>query len=385
MEKRKIYKVLLTGGPCGGKTTSINQLRQALSEKYDVYIVPELGEFMAKVGVTFEPLSQITEEYKKNFWDSQMGIQMSREDNLRFFFGDNGRDVVILCDRGLWDCFAFGPDHLRRDYLTESKQSRQQLLIDRYDLIVVMVSSAFGIPEIYGLDNNILRIENLQEAIDLEKRILDIYAGHPNMFLVDNFVKDIDIKIARICDGVNRFIDQESPLMTIRKLLIPSNETWERLLKSIPCLKKFTVSEKHNFLEPSDNNSCVKLVQRRCTDDHETTEVNWLVTKAGDSCRNKRDKITKTQYESRMNTLLSPRHWEVDKSITVFIDLRDNGVHNIWELHHVLTKTGETSILKVKRDFCYPAGVFPFDIDLEECQDVSDKTEFATEFLARKN
>lgn len=384
MEAKKVHKVLLTGGPCGGKTTSINQLKQALSDKHDVYVVSELGEFMAKVGVTFESMSETMPEYTKNFWASQVGMQISREDNLRFFFGKGGRDIILLCDRGIWDCFAFGPDHLRIEYLSESKNSRQLLLEDRYDLVVVMVSSAFGIPEIYGLDNNILRTENLQQAIDLEKRMLDIYSGHPNMFIVDNFVKNIGLKIERVCKGVSRFIAQENPLMTIHKLKIPSKKCMDRIMDRIPSLKRYVVTEKHTFLVPSQEDSHAKLVKRSFNDGHEVMEVHWLVIKPNTSGRNRRIKIEGSFYESRLAAQNSAHHCEVRKTITTFIDLRESGVHNIWEIHCWATHDGETYILKVKRDFDYPSGTFSLDVDLEECQDAFGKTEFTTEFIARR-
>jgi hypothetical protein len=385
MDSRKIYKVLLTGGPCGGKTTSINRLKTILSEKFDVYVVRELGEFMATVGVVFEPLSEITREYKKNFWDSQLGIQICLEDNLRFFFQNNSRDVIILCDRGLWDCFAFGPGELRHEYLTESNQSRQELLVDRYDLVVVMVSSAFGIPDIYGLDNNVLRSENLQEAIDLEKRILDIYAGHPSMFLVDNFVKNIDIKIGRTCDGITRFVRGENPLITMQKYLIRSQESVDSLAKAIPFLKKFSVSEKHIFLEPSDKYFTMKIIKRRFADDHQTSEVNWLVTKEERSSRSQRVKISETDFKNKQDSGKSPSHSEIDKTITVFIDLREDGIYNIWEIHSVHLKSGVMNFLKAKRDFEYPATITPPVIDFYDCFDIFGKAEFSTEILARGN
>lgn len=37
-----IHKIVLTGGPCGGKSTGLSKIEQELTEKgYKVFIVPE--------------------------------------------------------------------------------------------------------------------------------------------------------------------------------------------------------------------------------------------------------------------------------------------------------------------------------------------------------
>ncbi len=54
----KIFKFILTGGPCGGKTTAIARLQGFLKERgFRVYIAPEAATIMFLNGVTVDDFS----------------------------------------------------------------------------------------------------------------------------------------------------------------------------------------------------------------------------------------------------------------------------------------------------------------------------------------
>lgn len=49
-----VFKVVLTGGPCGGKSTAMSQLSERLqSLGYQVYLVPEVATLLITNGVSF--------------------------------------------------------------------------------------------------------------------------------------------------------------------------------------------------------------------------------------------------------------------------------------------------------------------------------------------
>ena len=62
----KIYKICLTGGPCAGKTSSMVHLKEKLSSKYIVYVLPEVAAMTVGSGVTIIP-SEFTPETHKIF------------------------------------------------------------------------------------------------------------------------------------------------------------------------------------------------------------------------------------------------------------------------------------------------------------------------------
>ena len=59
---KQVTKILLTGGPCAGKTTSLAKLQNALDNKgFRVYCVPEAATLMMKGGAILDT--------SKNSWD----------------------------------------------------------------------------------------------------------------------------------------------------------------------------------------------------------------------------------------------------------------------------------------------------------------------------
>ncbi len=66
----KITKILLTGGPCAGKTTSLAKMQNALDGKgFRVYCVPEAATLMMKGGAILDT--------SQKSWDFQVQMQTS--------------------------------------------------------------------------------------------------------------------------------------------------------------------------------------------------------------------------------------------------------------------------------------------------------------------
>ena len=51
----KIWKVVLTGGPCAGKTTALTSIMERLSGIMPVFCVPEMATITFKAGVAIRP------------------------------------------------------------------------------------------------------------------------------------------------------------------------------------------------------------------------------------------------------------------------------------------------------------------------------------------
>jgi len=62
--ENKVYKICLTGGPCSGKTTSINYIRERFSPNFIVYAVPELATQLANSGINIIPKFFTAEDHE---------------------------------------------------------------------------------------------------------------------------------------------------------------------------------------------------------------------------------------------------------------------------------------------------------------------------------
>lgn len=87
------YKIVLTGGPCGGKTESIQFLSDKLIEQhYSVKIIDETANSLLKLG--YMPSVNIS---IFDFQNLLFKIQFLKE------YISEGKSKVLLCDRGLFD------------------------------------------------------------------------------------------------------------------------------------------------------------------------------------------------------------------------------------------------------------------------------------------
>merc|ERR1712159_710944 len=77
-EGQKIYLFALTGGPCAGKTTSLQFLSERFSPKFKVYVVPEMATITITGGVTIIP-EKFTPDSHTRFTKAIMKAQMDLE------------------------------------------------------------------------------------------------------------------------------------------------------------------------------------------------------------------------------------------------------------------------------------------------------------------
>lgn len=68
----KLWKIVLTGGPCAGKTTALTNIMERFSKNMSVFCIPEMATITFRAGVairpdmyTFEELVTFTSELVK--------------------------------------------------------------------------------------------------------------------------------------------------------------------------------------------------------------------------------------------------------------------------------------------------------------------------------
>ena len=94
--------------------------------------------------------------------------------------------TVILCDRGVMDGQAYTTQEVWQALLDETHWSTIQLRDRRYEAVIHMVTAADGAPVFYTDMNNEARYETVEEAIVLDKKLINSWVGHPQFTIVDN-------------------------------------------------------------------------------------------------------------------------------------------------------------------------------------------------------
>lgn len=173
-------KIVITGGPCSGKTSVIFALRRELSVR--AVFVPEAATLLLEGGFPLPgrdlPWSRL---WQNSFQYAIVALQQSLEDASELQAQNEGKGLLV-CDRGLLDGAAYLEgavgEFVRRFNLSE----RQALL--RYDRVIHLQSLAAGRPELYGKGGNEARFEPVAEALRLEQATFQVWAGHPHRVFV---------------------------------------------------------------------------------------------------------------------------------------------------------------------------------------------------------
>lgn len=194
-----VTRILLTGGPCAGKTTAMAAISQDLTQLgYKVLIVPEAATIIMKGGAMIVS-GAFTEEEGLLFQKILMKMQMALEESF-VEIGQMVRanDVVILIDRGLLDGSAYVSKENWQALLDDTGCNLVTLRDNRYDAVLHMVTAADGAAEFYAAINNEARYESVEEAIEKDKKLREAYIGHQRWFMVgnspgQNFNQKIDV------------------------------------------------------------------------------------------------------------------------------------------------------------------------------------------------
>lgn len=240
---KKIYHLVLTGGPCAGKTTAISKIEMELLERgYAVLIVPETATELIENGI--KPSEKCLEIM--NFQRVVLEKQLNKE-NLYRKVADmlRAEKVVIIYDRGIMDNKSYITEEQFRILLKEYKLNEMEAR-ERYDAVFHLVTAADGAEEFYTLENNKARTETVEEARALDKKTLGNWIGHPHLRIIDNST-DFEEKINRLMSEVYAAIGDPIPVEIERKYLIamPDIEAISRKtsITTIDIVQNYLVTE----------------------------------------------------------------------------------------------------------------------------------------------
>jgi hypothetical protein len=90
----------------------------------------------------------------------------------------------------------------------------------RYEAVIHMVTAADGATEFYGNTNNEARYENIEEGIELDKKLINSWVGHPHFSIIENRDTGFQKKIDRCLDIVLKFIGLPTPTSFHKKFLL---------------------------------------------------------------------------------------------------------------------------------------------------------------------
>ncbi len=211
----EIIKIVITGGPCAGKSTAMSWVQNAFTQMgYTVLFVPETATELITGGVA--PWSCGTNgDYQK----CQMKLQIEKEKVFREAALTMPADkILIVCDRGTLDNKAY-MDEMEFYSVLKTIGINEVELRDNYDAVFHLVTAAKGAVEFYTTANNSARTETVEEAAEMDDKLIAAWTGHPHFRVIDNS-SDFEDKMRRLVSEISSFLGEPEPFEIERKYLI---------------------------------------------------------------------------------------------------------------------------------------------------------------------
>lgn len=214
-KRPEIIKIVITGGPCAGKSTAMSWVQNAFTQMgYTVLFVSETATELITGGVA--PWTCGT---NSEYQQCQMKLQIEKEKIFCEAAATMSTDkVLIVCDRGALDNKAY-MDALEFLSVLKAIGINEVELRDNYDAVFHLVTAAKGAVEFYTTANNSARTETVEEAAEMDDKLISAWTGHPHFRVIDN-TSDFEGKMRRLISEISSFLGEPEPLEIERKYLI---------------------------------------------------------------------------------------------------------------------------------------------------------------------
>ncbi len=211
----ELSKIVITGGPCAGKTTAMSWIQNAFTDMgYRVLFVPETATELITGGV-----APWTCGSNLDYQLCQMKLQTEKE---RLFEQAaktmDSQRVLIVCDRGTIDNKAYMSESDFRQVLSHMGLNEIQLR-DDYGAVFHLVTAAKGAEAFYTNANNSARTETVEQAAALDDKLIAAWTGHPHFRVIDNSM-DFESKLKKLIAEIAAYLGEPEPLEIERKFLI---------------------------------------------------------------------------------------------------------------------------------------------------------------------
>lgn len=213
---KSIKKIVLTGGPAGGKTTLTSRLVKELSSiGYRVFIVPEAAtELISGFGI--KPFGNCLSMFDFQYFvtSSQLHKEKMAMEAAALVPEDK---VLILCDRGVMDNRAYVSQKEFNEVIARFDLTEKDILAS-YDAVIHLVSSSKGAEFAYNYDNA-ARYETLEQAREKEDATLLCWRSHKHRVVIGNSY-NFENKIRKAMNEVYTILGEIPPAQFERKFLI---------------------------------------------------------------------------------------------------------------------------------------------------------------------
>lgn len=187
-------RVVLTGGPGGGKTTAADLYRREIGE--GVVIVPEAATLLYTGGFPRHGDAEVMKATQRAIYHVQKNLEDAHYASYQH--------RVLLCDRGTVDGAAYWPGEPEDFFIHLGTTLEAEL--QRYDAVIFFETAAVGNISIEG--GNPTRVESLEKACELDLKLRALWSKHPRFVFVPHntsFLRKVNAGLAELEKFVTRY------------------------------------------------------------------------------------------------------------------------------------------------------------------------------------
>ena len=252
-EKQTITKIVITGGPCAGKTTAMSWIQNAFTKLgYTVLFVDETATQLITGGAA-PWLNQSNRDFQWHLIQLQAAKERAFEEIARTM---KSSKVLIVCDRAAMDNCAYMTEQ-EFGWVLKQMQTSKVALRDQYDAVFHLVTAAKGAEKYYTLANNQARTETVEEAAALDDKLIAAWTGHPHFRVIDNST-GFEEKMLRLIREITVFLGEPTPMEIERKFLIERPNL--HLLESLPNCERVDIVQ--TYLKTDEDTEELRIRQR---------------------------------------------------------------------------------------------------------------------------
>lgn len=250
---KQISRIVITGGPCAGKTTAMSWIQNAFTKLgYTVLFIDETATQLITGGAA-PWLNTSARDFQLHLLELQLAKEKAFTDMAKTM---KGSKFLVVCDRGAMDNTAYMSEQ-DFDWVLRQMKTNKILLRDSYDAVFHLVTAAKGAEKYYTVENNTARTETPEQAAALDDRLIAAWTGHPHFRVIDNST-DFENKMLRLIKEISVFLGEPSPMEIERKFLIARPSL--RDLESRPHCERVDIIQ--TYLKTENEKEEVRIRQR---------------------------------------------------------------------------------------------------------------------------
>lgn len=334
--------LVVTWWPCAWKTTGMSHVIQKFAwYGYETLIWEEAATVL--INWWMKPWVNIDLE---DFQHEVLIEQIHREERLRKHADrlvKSGKKVLTLLDRWLMDWGAYVSREDFYKILWQHNLNPDEVLRNRYDWIIHMVSAADGAPEFYTTTNNKARTETIEQAKEKDYLTQHAWNGTDKLRIIKNRTT-FDEKLLETVQAIANILWIPIPYEIEDKFAVKKIK-WEKLLALNPVVAQITqfyISSPTQ--QPWEIRRARKLVQW-------TFEKHFLTIKTLESVGKNwevEDRISKDAY-GLMHQWMIPWSKIITKDRYTFIDNKQYFEFDVFKEPQNALKTDDIGLLEIEK------------------------------------